>query len=562
MGPPRSRATGKKSRNGCKTCKIRRVKCDESKPLCLRDNRGPFFTILPKKQAAVLAPSPAPTKTFKIVLEPQPASSFSDQESRYFNYFRQSTASCLAEYLDTKLWNCIVLQATEQTLPVKHSVIALGALHKTLQEDPCPHSTDGNLQQNPHYRFALQQYGKSLKLTRAACTATAIDTRTLLISCFLSICFEGIHGSTDAAVAHIKSGLSILNEFCGKESKKISTAERQLLPGVLEDEIISVLARLDTDLTSLVEIEPVVMHPKVQIVVREVFRCMPSDQFESLTSARKYLDLLLREVGIFVTSSNEQHWNPILPRESFIDPDSGLYVDLHPDPETCLRPTLVQQADRAGFLDCLEKWQHTFLSLTKSACAQQTPDAGLATTALNLRVICASVSLKCCFGPEITYDAFIPEFEMALQLAQTLHASGPSSKGPRPTFITSSILIRSLYFIAIKCRVLRVRVGALRILEGMKRREGIWDAGFVSGVIKCVVAIEEGWEGDDGEKADWYEEYVGEETDAELPPESRRITSLKTSFDVYKRIGNIRFFQTVNGDDGATFLVGKRDIMW
>ncbi|CZT43251.1 uncharacterized protein RSE6_03256 [Rhynchosporium secalis] len=532
MGP-RNRATGKKSRDGCKTCKIRRVKCDEAKPFCIRckemhiacdgyeikvpksrDHTGHFFPILPKGQVA--AHAPAAPKFITIILEPQPVSNLSDSEAQYFDFFRHNTTSALAEYLDNKFWNRIVLQATEQTLPIKHSVIAIGALHKTLQQDPCPYGQDGNLQQNPHYRFALQQYGKALKLTRAACAPS------------------------------------------------ISTAENALLPNVLEDEVVSVFARMETDVIGLFDADRVLtMHPNVQAAVREVFIYLPTDTFESLTSARKYLDLLLREVGIFVTSCNEQQWNVFEKRKSMPISETCVF-----GPDLSLYPTVIQETHLAGYQDCLVKWQHTFSSLEARVCSEAT-DARLATTALSLRVTCASISLACCFGAETSYDAFIPEFETALQLAQTLHASGPSSKSTRPTFIMSSILIRSLYFIAVKCRSLRVRAGALRILEGMRRREGIWDAGFVEAVVKCIVAIEEGQEkemdkesNEFGGNGNWYEDKLEEGSDRDLPPENRRVLSLKISFDVLKRKGHIRFLHIGDAEYGVRFVAEERNIEW
>lgn len=190
----------------------------------------------------------------KITPVVQPACLLSDQEYRYLEVFRQTKASTLAEYLDTTLWNRIVLQATESALPIKHSVIALGALHKALDGDPYPHKADTKLHQSAHYRFALQQYGKALRLTRtsiAATPETQVDTRVLLISSFLSVCFECMHGSTSTAVAHIQSGISMLDDFCSKQPHCISFEERQALPGFLEDEMLSVLSRLESDVTGL-----------------------------------------------------------------------------------------------------------------------------------------------------------------------------------------------------------------------------------------------------------------------------------------------------------------------
>ncbi|KAK0121182.1 hypothetical protein ONS96_011363 [Cadophora gregata f. sp. sojae] len=554
MAPPPTAPTGKKSRNGCKTCKIRRVKCDETKPFCNRckdlhitcdgyvvkkskgrEGRGTFFPILPKSHSISFAP-------VKLVPEVQPARILYDQQHRYFDIFRQTTAATLAEYLDTTLWNRIVLQETEANLSIKHSVIALGALHKALDGDPYPHAADTKLSQSVHYRFALQQYGKALRLTRTSISSpeSQVDSRALLISCFLSICFECIHGSTSTAVAHIQSGISMLDDFCSKQPHCISFDERQALPGFLEDEMLSVLCRLESDVTGLYDAGQLSPQPEVEAAVVGIFYYMPTDGFQSLTSARKYLDLRLREVGWFITSCNEQRW-------SFLVQDSGPTVP-GIETATCLIPTIEQQERAAMFQDLLQKWLATFQATVHRTRLSQNSDAKLSVTALSLRAICASISLSCCFGPETAFDPHIPEFERALQLAEDLHLGGPSSRSVRPTFITSSILIRSLYFVALKCRCSVLRRRALSFLEGMPRREGIWDAVFVCNVARAVVAVEEGGE-------DWSGE-------AGLPPEEMRVTSLKTSFDLYKRKGHVRYLQSVGCEDGVRFMVGEQDIIW
>ena len=86
--------------------------------------------------------------------------------------------------------------------------------------------------------------------------------------------------------------------------------------------------------------------------------------------------------------------------------------------------------------------------------------------------LCASISLSCCFGPETAYDAYIPDVRRALQLAESLHLGGPSSRSARPASITSSILILSLYNVALKCRDGAIRRKAVSMLEGYAETTG------------------------------------------------------------------------------------------
>jgi hypothetical protein len=52
-------------------------------------------------------------------------------------------------------------------------------------------------------------------------------------------------------------------------------------------------------------------------------------------------------------------------------------------------------------------------------------------------------------------------------------------------------LIPPLYYAAIKCRVHRIRLQAIRLLETTSHREGIWDAKIAACVSRKVMEIEE-----------------------------------------------------------------------
>lgn len=57
--------------------------------------------------------------------------------------------------------------------------------------------------------------------------------------------------------------------------------------------------------------------------------------------------------------------------------------------------------------------------------------------------------------------------------------------------------IPALYYTAIKCRIGRIRLHAIRLLESTTHREGFWDAGLVAEVAREVMRIEGGGEYDD-----------------------------------------------------------------
>jgi hypothetical protein len=74
-------------------------------------------------------------------------------------------------------------------------------------------------------------------------------------------------------------------------------------------------------------------------------------------------------------------------------------------------------------------------------------------------------------------------------------AEPPSPDAPRALDMSKSIVdagwVAPLYYVVVKCRVHRVRVQALRLLETTNHREGIWDAVTAARVARKVVQIEE-----------------------------------------------------------------------
>jgi len=88
--------------------------------------------------------------------------------------------------------------------------------------------------------------------------------------------------------------------------------------------------------------------------------------------------------------------------------------------------------------------------------------------------------------------------------------------------VVSSILIKSLFFIASKCREKPIRTEAINYLRSMSRREGIWDSKVTSTFATAIMELEESDE-------------------SGLIPEHRSLRAIKTTFDLRKRQGKLRF---------------------
>jgi hypothetical protein len=205
--------------------RARRVKCDETKPCCMRcqnlrlecggykvkqKSTKPTHRLLP------LIPKIKPLSAMVVPLTMSPTQPFfaNVQESNYFKVFAGTTSRNLGEYFDTPLWCHIVLQASEQEYFIKDAIIALGALNKNHDITTAIGDSAGSAVRagSAHYQVAFRHYGKSIQGIRKACQEQRKSRRTILIACLLAVCFEYYHGNMDLAIAHVKNGIR-LSEF-------------------------------------------------------------------------------------------------------------------------------------------------------------------------------------------------------------------------------------------------------------------------------------------------------------------------------------------------------------
>lgn len=310
--------------------------------------------------------------------------------------------------------------------------------------------------------------------------------------------------------------------------------ERNLFEGIIEDELISIYTRIDTDVSAWHEVRPFTMHPDLQKTAMHIAQNLPSRGFETLSLARRHFDIMLKQVDDFVLSVDDPLW--VSTNEPIVSKPSSQPID----PFWGILPSSNQQDDMDMFKQCLLRWHRTFQPLFTQSLANGGNDA-LVAKALSLRFICSSIALHCCFGLELSYDAYESEFRAALLLAKALSAAPLSY--PRPTFIISSILIRSLFFIALKCRADILRAEAVAYLQSMVRREGIWDSQMAAAVANVIIVLEGG---------------IG----TGFVPEHKRLRAIKTSFDLHEREAKLKYLAKENCSEGAGYVVHQVEVSW
>lgn len=134
----------------------------------------------------------------------------SAQEKRGFQYFISQTAPELSGFYTTGFWEHLVLQTSAAEPSLRHSVIAIGALHEDFAARRLDQSPGS---ESEGYGFALNQYTKAIGHLRRSLATGKQKPLTALMSCILFVCFDSLRGYFESAMVHLQSGLKILRDM-------------------------------------------------------------------------------------------------------------------------------------------------------------------------------------------------------------------------------------------------------------------------------------------------------------------------------------------------------------
>ncbi|KAL4876980.1 hypothetical protein BJY04DRAFT_231138 [Aspergillus karnatakaensis] len=217
--PKRKRAFTKRSRTGCRTCRIRHVKCDETPGACRNCSsngwtcEGYEVNRLPRRTE--VHHSSSDESSFRSITPPL-ATGFrwatTADEKRCVNFFLYRTIPGITSFYDSSLWQKLILQMSCTEPAVYHAVVALSAINQHLERDGIP--IPGSNAESTWYRFALEQSMRSFGLLNKRHILKDPQLReVLLVCCLLFIMLELVCGHYDDATVHLRSGLAILKEM-------------------------------------------------------------------------------------------------------------------------------------------------------------------------------------------------------------------------------------------------------------------------------------------------------------------------------------------------------------
>ncbi|CAJ0555102.1 Ff.00g051670.m01.CDS01 [Fusarium sp. VM40] len=476
-----SRKGRSKVKSGCKTCKLRKVKCDEGRPACQRclstgrvcDGYGIWGggSHVLQAQAQVQAQA----KTFSAPV-PGPVTfivSLNANEKLYFDWFKCRTSAKISATFSSGFWTTLVFQACSSEPAVLHALLALSSAHKKGVVELGIHSNSPSAEMSPQEQFTLQQYVKAIGHLQPHFSAKdRASCRVALITCIVFVCLEFFRGHFATAQLHLKNGLDILGQMQGLPDASSGILALKPCHEATDAWIVEAMSRLHIQVElfrylhhhSCVILQPAPYHQKSQ-----------PDHFENLNEAWKGLEVIYNQI----------------------------FHITHRARQRTIGAT--EQASQQLVKERLSSWHTTFQQSIEAWPGGTNVFMRKASQVLLIHYAMTNIMAETCIhNNETIYDSCTEKFIKLIKEATGLwdiSTQDYNLEDEMPLYVMSTCMPRSiidmgwiapLYFTAVKCRVHRIRVEAIKLLRTSPHREGIWDAHIAACVAKKVVELEEG----------------------------------------------------------------------
>ncbi|KAH8881814.1 hypothetical protein GQ53DRAFT_848014 [Thozetella sp. PMI_491] len=455
---------------GCITCKVRRVKCDQTKPACRRcqvtgrqcdgyldgnaNLSGRALAAAARNQSSV---APLSQVLTSVSARRRPG------DSMLFDLFRIRTAPTSAKFMPSQFWTHELLRLAHSEPAIWHATLALAALHQrweTAEAWRIPHSSparDGG-EDGPGAltRLAEEHYARSISLTRGMTSSIPVLTLSLALSTAANLM-----GRLDQSRMHLMAGRRILVQE-GKTERTQRAAEMML--------------RLD-------------------------FEAMT---FSEQTAPYQYEDTEpLRRLGFSDYGS----------LENYEDAAAALFSLMRIMMLVGEIPTMEAGVITESFLLDIQLWEQGMARLE----AMTPPTDENLLPRMSLRMYHTLFRL---FSrgdmdsfPQTRLDAHLGLFTRTLTLTEGIVRR---QKLGAATLTLEPGVTMVLWMVGSKCRHSRVRRRALSLLQSLRRQEGLWRSDAVAAILSRVIDIEESGGGGSVSVPSYDFDWTSEETEEEV----------------------------------------------
>ncbi|KAJ5256575.1 hypothetical protein N7478_012679 [Penicillium angulare] len=456
---PISRRVGAtKSRSGCKTCKIRKVKCGEEKPSCFR------CTSTGRKCEFEDDRRSPPTLTPTLLLSSSPDAG--RRERRAFEYYFQNVARHLAGGMEIDFWTNVIPQICRSEPAVWDGMIAISTLFEYPNQSldfPLLRDRRKSNTLNQIQREALTWYSRSISSVHSQIERGIADPYIALISCALFICVETIQGRTEEALQLFRQGVTLIGDLRTHITLGHVSKSRQNL---LKDAIIPLFSRLASISLTVSGTQP---GPIFTFLENN-----PTAGFTSLEHARSSITVISADVLLFEREAHS-HLREI---------GAHCYVSID------------MLNRRKNLQHRVAEWYIAYTKFHQGNNRQHsTPQIRVQhEPLLIIYYVAISIILSVCLTPlEIVYDDHLAEFGIIVEQAQLSLATSAMTDGSQPPFTFEAGVGVPLFLTALKCRDWRLRRKALELLRQAPQMQGLFKCAPSAFMAEAFMNMEESY---------------------------------------------------------------------
>ncbi|CAH0044971.1 unnamed protein product [Clonostachys solani] len=444
--PKRTRESTSRARTGCSTCKSRRVKCDEAKPICRRCEIGG------RSCEYKAARAPQHRNVITVYLPPTRSQPPFFINERGLDYFHLNLAAKLDAQSDSSFWSKLVLQLSHSEPSVRHAVSAISVIYQDVESslrEPL-----GYVEAN---REAQREWIKAVRTLSARIQAQPDSNLVPLVCCLLFTCIELLKGNVESSLLHAQNGFNILGtlRYTNDKAPSSVSSPSSTEVRVIEDHIVPMFSRLNV-LCSLANKDTPSIHTQT-----------PKEgcPHDDLTDSRRRLFNLSDTCIRFI-------------RDTI--PEAAKF-----------RIGMEDLATQIKLVARLETWRSELDDLIhRTSKDGSTVQQDLFHVLLvNYKVVYIWLRV-CTEAGETAPDSYHADFQELVHHAEQVTSLRGGTASPQPLSFDIQIL-GPLFFAVLKCRYPTTRRRALEVLKLAPRREGVWNAHHAYLTAKRVIELEE-----------------------------------------------------------------------
>ncbi|PVH91947.1 sugar transporter [Periconia macrospinosa] len=463
-----------KSRQGCKTCKIRRVKCDLARPSCLKcsstgracdgyndatqHQAGEFHHILQTIGSLMIMPMTGSVQAEALC------------------FFQNTSIEHINAYRPSQSWRNTLMYFVQTVPAVRHAALAVASVHrKYLDRDYSIGASRSQylkdwLSDTPpllHYNRAIQ-----LLLNQESGQDIGAIAITLLV-CYLFVCFDQLAGDDVRAINHLSQGVKLLSHVDRTMLRNKDNYNEAIYSGY--STLISQVRR-QIDRLDMQAVQMSVIWDPVSLQKSFTSQCLNSDTvFHSLDEAADHLQILSTQIM-------RLRW--------CTEKDQKIFTAEQMQPSLSILHNIV--------LGQLETWSSLFEKMLQHCSSSEVNSMAVSFPRLQYLIAWILLNTRGS-GREMDYDHFLPRFQQSIKLASHVVATQkPYPESRKATFTPECGIIPILYIIGVKCRHPAVRRQAVTLLRQRPIREASWESTIAARVVERIIGIEEGGAGEEG----------------------------------------------------------------